>query len=54
MAAGLLISIYSVGGGIAQAPLGILSDRYDRLYILPTGIVIAALVSHICSFTNDR
>ncbi|MWV39978.1 MFS transporter [Natrialba sp. INN-245] len=40
---GLLISIYSVGGGIAQAPLGILSDRYDRLYILPTGIVIASL-----------
>lgn len=38
---GLLVSIYSFGGGVAQAPLGVLADRYDRLYILPTGIAIA-------------
>lgn len=38
---GLLVSIYSFGGGVAQAPLGILSDRYDRLYILPTGLSAA-------------
>lgn len=38
---GLLISILALGGGIAQAPLGVLSDRFDRLYILPTGIVLA-------------
>ncbi len=38
---GLLISLYSLGQGLAQAPLGIISDRYDRLYILPTGITLA-------------
>lgn len=40
---GLLVSIYSFGGGLAQAPLGVLADRYDRLYILPTGIIMAGL-----------
>ncbi|RQG87813.1 MFS transporter [Natrarchaeobius halalkaliphilus] len=38
---GLLISLFSFGSGLAQAPLGIISDRYDRLYVLPTGITIA-------------
>ena len=37
---GLLISIYSVGMGIGQAPLGVLSDRVDRLYLLPTGLIV--------------
>lgn len=37
---GLLVSFFSFGSGLAQAPLGILADRYDRLYILPTGIAI--------------
>lgn len=37
---GLFISLYLLGMGIAQAPLGILADRYDRAYILPTGFVI--------------
>ena len=40
---GLLISLYTIGMGITQAPLGILSDRYDRRYILPTGIAITGL-----------
>lgn len=38
---GLLVSVFSFGSGLGQAPIGILSDRYDRLYILPTGIAIA-------------
>lgn len=37
---GVLVSLYSLGQGLAQAPLGVLSDRYDRLYLLPTGIVL--------------
>lgn len=37
---GLLISLYSIGMGVAQAPLGILADRIDRQYLLPTGIVL--------------
>lgn len=40
---GLLISVYSLGSGLAQAPLGVASDRYDRVYILPTGIGIAGV-----------
>lgn len=40
---GLLVSVYSFGGGLAQAPLGLLADRYDRLYLLPSGIAIAGL-----------
>lgn len=37
---GLLISLYSIGMGLAQAPLGVLSDRIDRVYLLPTGIAL--------------
>ncbi|RQH02597.1 MFS transporter [Natrarchaeobius oligotrophus] len=38
---GLLVSLFSFGSGLAQAPLGVVSDRYDRLYVLPTGIALA-------------
>lgn len=38
---GLLISVYSLGSGLAQAPIGVMSDRYNRVYILPTGIGVA-------------
>ena len=38
---GLLITLYSLGMGLVQAPLGILSDRIDRQYLLPTGLAIA-------------
>lgn len=37
---GLLISMYSVGMGVVQAPLGVLSDRFDRIYLLPSGIAL--------------
>lgn len=37
---GLLISIYSIGMGVTQAPLGLLADRIDRKYLLPTGIIV--------------
>lgn len=35
---GLLISLYSFGSGLAQAPLGVAADRYDRRILLPAGI----------------
>lgn len=38
---GLLVTIFSLGSGLGQAPFGYLSDIYDRRYILPTGIAIA-------------
>ena len=37
---GLLISIYQFSSGLAQAPLGVLSDRIDRRYLLPTGLAL--------------
>lgn len=37
---GLLISLYSFGMGLAQAPFGVISDRVDRRYLLPTGLAI--------------
>ncbi len=37
---GLLISLYSIGMGVAHAPLGVLADRIDRVYLLPTGIAV--------------
>jgi MFS family permease len=38
---GLLVTIFSVGSGLGQAPFGYLSDKYDRRYILPTGVGFA-------------
>lgn len=40
---GLLISLYSLGSGISQAPMGVLSDKIDRLYLLAPFIVLAGL-----------
>lgn len=37
---GLLVSVYSLGSGLGQTPFGILSDRYDRRFILPPGLAI--------------
>lgn len=37
---GLLVSVYSISDGLAQAPVGVLSDRHDRKYILTTGIAL--------------
>jgi FSR family fosmidomycin resistance protein-like MFS transporter len=39
---GLLISAYSLASGFGQTPVGILSDRYDRRFILPPGLGILA------------
>lgn len=47
---GLLITLYSLGMGVVQAPLGILSDRYDRLYLLPSGIAITGLAYVLFAF----
>lgn len=40
---GLVLGAMSFGGAIGQAPLGVASDRYDRRYILPTGIALSGL-----------
>ena len=40
---GLVLGSLSFGGAIGQAPMGVLSDRYDRRYILPVGIGLSGL-----------
>lgn len=40
---GLVLGAMSFGGAIGQAPLGVVSDRFDRRYILPTGIALSGL-----------
>lgn len=35
---GLLAGAFSLGSGLGQTPSGILSDRYDRRYLLPAGL----------------
>lgn len=47
---GLLITLYSLGMGIAQAPLGVLSDRFDRRYLLPTGIALTGAAYVVFAF----
>lgn len=37
---GLLVSVFTFGSGVGQAPVGHLADRYDRQYLLPTGFVL--------------
>ncbi|MFB6097325.1 MAG: MFS transporter [Haloferacaceae archaeon] len=37
---GLLITVYSLGSGFGQTPMGILSDKYDRRFILPPGLAV--------------
>ena len=40
---GIFISLYSIGMGIFQAPLGVISDTIDRRYLLPTGLAITGV-----------
>ena len=42
---GLLLGARTFGGAVFQAPMGVLSDRYDRRYILPTGLAVISLAS---------
>lgn len=37
---GLLAGAFSLGSGLGQTPMGVLSDRYDRRYILPAGLAL--------------
>ncbi|RME47348.1 MAG: MFS transporter, partial [Chloroflexi bacterium] len=39
---GLLMSAYALGSGFGQTPMGILSDKYDRRYLLPPGLALTA------------
>lgn len=47
---GLLITLYTLGMGIVQAPLGVLSDRIDRRYLLPTGLALAGAAYVVFAF----
>lgn len=47
---GLLITIYTIGMGVAQAPIGIVADRLDRRYLLPTGLAITGVGYVIFAF----
>ena len=40
---GLLVGIRSFGSAVGQAPMGVVSDRYDRRYILPVGVGLIGL-----------
>lgn len=40
---GALVSIYYLGSGFGQTPMGILADRYDRRFILPPSIGVMGL-----------
>jgi MFS family permease len=37
---GLLMGVRSFGSAVGQAPMGVLSDRYDRRLLLPAGIAL--------------
>lgn len=40
---GLLVSLYSLVSGLGQAPMGELSDRFDRRFLLPPGLALMGL-----------
>jgi MFS family permease len=40
---GLLMGVRTFGSAVGQAPMGVLSDRYDRRYLLPVGFAISGL-----------
>lgn len=37
---GLIVTLWGLANGLAQAPMGIISDRYDRRYLLPAGVLL--------------
>ena len=37
---GLLVSMFSLGAGVFQAPFGLLADQYDRLYLITSGVAL--------------
>lgn len=48
---GLVLGSLSFGGAIGQAPMGVLSDRYDRRVLLPTGVGLVGLAVVAFSLT---
>lgn len=40
---GSLMSLYALGQGLGLPLFGVISDRHDRLYLLPSGIFVAGL-----------
>lgn len=37
---GLIVGAFSLGSGLGQAPMGVLSDRYDRRHLIAAGIAL--------------
>ncbi|MDY6777323.1 MAG: MFS transporter, partial [Candidatus Nanohaloarchaea archaeon] len=40
---GLVVTLWSLANGLLQAPMGVLSDRYDRKYLLTAGLLSVSL-----------
>ena len=40
---GALVSVYFLGSGVGQAPMGVIADRYDRRLVLPPSIGVMGL-----------
>ena len=40
---GALVSVYFLGSGLGQTPMGVLADRHDRRFILPPSIGVMGL-----------
>lgn len=48
---GLLVSVYSLGSGFGQTPMGILSDRHDRRFILAPGLALLSFAYVVFSLS---
>lgn len=44
---------YLTGGMLAQAPVGYLSDKYDRRLVLSGAAVLAAIIASLLTFVSD-
>lgn len=40
---GMVVSLWGLANGLSQAPIGQLSDRYDRRFLLPAGVLLVGL-----------
>lgn len=40
---GMVVTLWALANGLTQAPVGHLADRYDRRFILPSGLAVVAL-----------
>lgn len=47
---GMLITVFAIGAGLGQTPFGILSDKYDRRYLLTPGLAVLSFGYVLFSF----